>query len=82
MYPRLLLGVWVLDQVDFSVGADAIDLVDGYEVVDPLALVLEMEARVLEGCWQLDDRLSNFVDLLMRRDLLDRRFSASEHPFS
>jgi hypothetical protein len=72
MYPRLFLSVWVLDQVDFSIGPDAIDLVDGYEVVDPLALVLEMEARVLEGCRQLDNRLSDFVDLLMRRDLFDR----------
>lgn len=72
MYPGFLLGVWVLNQVDLSVGADAIDLVDGYEVVDPLAVVLEVEARVLQGCRQLDNRLSDFVDLLVGGDLLDR----------
>ncbi|KUI58798.1 hypothetical protein VP1G_11113 [Cytospora mali] len=70
VYPRFLLRVWVLDQVDFGVGADATDLVYGYKVVDTLALVLQVEAGVLQSCWELDDGLSNFVDLLMGRDLL------------
>lgn len=72
MYPCLFLSVWVLNQVDLSVGADVIDLVDGNEVVDSFALVFEVEARVLQSCWQLDNGLSDFVDLLMGRDLLGR----------
>jgi hypothetical protein len=70
VYPRFLLRIWVLDQVDLRVGADATDLVYGYEVVDTLAIVLQVEAGVLQSCWELDDGLSNFVDLLMGGDLL------------
>ena len=70
MYPRFFLRVWILDQVDLSVRADAIDLVYGYKIVDTLALVLQVEAGVLQSCWKLDDGLSNLVNLLMGRDLL------------
>lgn len=81
MYPRFLLRVWVLDEVDVSVGADAIDLVYGYKIIDTLALVLQVEAGVLQSCWKLDDGLSNLVDLLMGGDLL-RGNSAPAKPGS
>lgn len=70
MQPRLFLGIGILHQVDLSAGADAIDLGNGDEVVDSLALVLQVEARVLQGYRELDDGLADFVDLLVGRDLL------------
>lgn len=59
--------------MDFRARADAIDLGNGDEVVDPLALVLEMEAGVLKGYRELNDGLADFVDLLVGGDLLRER---------
>lgn len=76
MYSRLFLRVWILDKADLGVRTDAFDLVNRNEVIDALALVLQMKARVLQCYWKLDNRLADFVDLLVGRDL-ERGGSAS-----
>lgn len=58
--------------MDFGARTDVIDLRNGNVIVDPLALVLEVEARVLQSYGELDDGLPNFVNLLLGRDLLQR----------
>lgn len=67
----LLLGVRVLHHVYLGVGAKALDV--GYldEVVDALAIIFEVEARVLVGGGVFDDRLSHLVDLFLRRNLVN-----------
>lgn len=50
--------------------ADAIDFGNWDVIVDTLALVLEVEARILQGYGKLDDGLPNFVNLLLGRYLL------------
>jgi hypothetical protein len=65
----LLFRVGVLDQPDLGVGAQSLDVRDLDEIVDALAVELEVEARVLEGRGQLDDGLAQLVDLLLWRSL-------------
>ena len=48
MYASLLLGVRLLDQRDFGILAQALDIRDGKEVVDSLASMFQVEAGVLE----------------------------------
>ena len=49
MHACLLLGVGILDQDDLGVSLEVRDLRQLDEVVDALAVELEMEASVLEG---------------------------------
>lgn len=60
--------------MDLGAGTDAIDLGKGNVVVDPLALVLEVEAGILQSYGKLDDGLPDFVNLLLGRNL-GHRFS-------
>ena len=59
----LVLGIGVLDQCSFRLLNDLWDLRQLDEVIDPLALVLEVKAGVLEGEWEIDDRLTNILNL-------------------
>lgn len=59
--------------MDLGTWTDAIDLGNRDVIVDPLALVLEVEARVLQGYGKLDDGLPNLVDLLLGGNLLEER---------
>lgn len=65
MDASLLLGVWVRYQAKFRLGAKVRDLGQGNEVIDLLALELEVEACVLECRRRVDDGLSDLVDLLL-----------------
>jgi hypothetical protein len=49
MHAGLLLGVGILDQDDLGFGLEVRDLRQLDEVVDALAVELEVEASVLEG---------------------------------
>lgn len=69
MDASLLLRIWVLNELDLGVLGELGDFGEGNEVVDLLALVLEMEACVLESGGEVDNGLPDFVDLLLRRDL-------------
>lgn len=52
--------------MDLGAGTDAIDLGNRNVIIDPFTVVLQVEARVLESYRELDDGLSDFVDLLLR----------------
>jgi hypothetical protein len=55
--------------VNLGIRAEPVDFGDLNKIIDPLSLVFEVEARVLQGVGKIDDGLSDFVDLLVRRDL-------------
>ena len=69
MQTGLPLGVGVLNELDLRLRNKARHVGQRDEVVEVLAVVLEVEARVLEGGREVDERLSDFVDLLLGRDL-------------
>lgn len=69
MDASFLLGIWVRHQVKFRLSAKIRNLGQGNEIIDFLALKLEVEARELECCRQVDDGLPNLVDLLLGRYL-------------
>lgn len=69
MDARLLLSIWVLDEVDNGVLGELRNFGEGDEVVDFLSAVFKVEAGVLESGRKVDDGLSDFVDLLLWRDL-------------
>ena len=69
MQTGLPLGVRVLNELDLRLGDEAGHLGQRDEVVQALSLMVEVEARVLEGSRQVDEGLSDFVDLLLGRDL-------------
>lgn len=59
------LGIWVRHQAKFRLSAKVGNLGQRNEIIDFLALELEVEARVLKSLWQVDDGLSNLVNLLL-----------------
>lgn len=65
MYPSLLFSVWIFNQSQFRLRRKVLDLGQLNEVVYAFALVLQMEARVLESVGKLDYRLTNIMDLLL-----------------
>jgi hypothetical protein len=65
----LLLGIGILDQVELGLGAELRDFGQRNEVVDALSLVLQVEACVLESGGEVDNGLSDLVNLLLRGDL-------------
>lgn len=65
MDASLLLGICVRYQVEFRLGAKVRDLGQGNEVIDLLALELEVEACVLECRRRVDDGLPDLVNLLL-----------------
>ena len=65
----LPLGVRILDELDLGFGNKAWHFGQGDEVVEVLPLMLEVEARVLEGGGEVNQGLPDFMDLLCRRDL-------------
>jgi len=64
VHAGLCLGVGILDEVEFWVLLNVGDFGELDKVIDTLALVLEVEARVLEGEREVDDGLANVLDLL------------------
>ena len=69
MNPGLFLRIWVLHEVQLGAAADVLDVRDLYEVVYTLALVFQVEAGILQGLGELDNRLADLVDLFLGRDL-------------
>ena len=69
MHAGLFLGIWVLHEDDLGAGSKLWNLGQFNVVIDALTLVLEVEARVLEGAWKLDDRLAQILDLFLARYL-------------
>lgn len=69
MHARLPLGIWVLLQHKIRVCHDIGDLGQLHEVVDTGAIVLEVKAGVLEGLREIDDGLTDVLDLFLRGDL-------------
>jgi hypothetical protein len=69
MHTGLLLGVGLLNQHNLRVGLEVGHLGQLDEVVDADAVVLQVEAGVLEGTGKLDDGLANILNLLLARDL-------------
>ena len=64
-----LLSVWILDKVDDRVFSELRNIRKRYEIIDLLPLVFEVKASILEGGGEIDDRLSDFVDLFLWGDL-------------
>jgi hypothetical protein len=69
MDASFLLGIWVFNNVEFGSGAKVRNFREGNEVVDLLAVKLEVEASVLECGGKVNDRLSNLMNLFLRRNL-------------
>lgn len=69
MKSSLLLGVWVFHQLDYWVLDEFLDFGDLNEVIYSLALVFEVETRVLEGSWHFGNRLADIVDSFLGRYL-------------
>lgn len=69
MHTGILLGVGILDQDDLRIRLQIRNLGQLDEVVDAVSVELEMEASVLEGAGQLDDRLTDILDLFLAGDL-------------
>jgi hypothetical protein len=70
VHPRLLLVVCVLHEGDLGSSFDPLDLGKLDEIVDALPLVLQVEAGVLEAEGEVDDGLTNVLNLFLRGDLL------------
>ena len=69
------LGVWVFNKLNLRVLHKARNLGDWQKIVDSFAIMLKMEACILESSWIVDDCLSDFMNLLLGRDLRFRRVS-------
>lgn len=69
MYPSLLFCVWVLDEDELGLGANAGDICELDVVTNALAVMFEVETGVLEGAGEFDDGLSDVLDLFRGRDL-------------
>jgi hypothetical protein len=66
-----LLGVRIFDEVKLGFGTNAGNIGKRYKVIDLFALEFEVEASVSEGTWNVDNRLSDFVDLFLGGELLE-----------
>lgn len=64
VHAGLCLGVGILDEVKLWVLLNVGDFGELDKVIDALALVLEVEAGVLESEGEVDDGLANVLDLL------------------
>lgn len=60
-----LFGIGVFDKMEFWVGTDTRNLNNGNEVVDFLSLELEVKACISKCGGEVDDRLADFVNLLL-----------------
>jgi hypothetical protein len=69
MYPSFLFCVGILNEFQFRFWGKILNLGQLNEVVNSLAVVLQMKAGILKCVWQLNDGLPNIVDLLLRRNL-------------
>jgi hypothetical protein len=68
VHPRLCFGIWILDKLTHWLLYNILHLRELDEVIDALALVLEMEAGVLEGVRGVNNGLADVLHLLLRRD--------------
>ena len=73
VHPGLLLGVGVLHQRDLGFRFQVRHLGQLDEIVDALAVELQVEASILESAWQLNDRLPDILDLLLAGNLMEKR---------
>ena len=64
-----LLRVRVLDEMELGFSSELGNVGNGNKVVDLLAIVFEVEARVSESGGEVDYRLANFVNLFLARYL-------------
>ena len=69
MHAGLFLSVWVLHEDDLRAGSKLWNLGQLNVIIDALTLVLEVEARVLEGARKLDNGLTQILDLFLTRYL-------------
>jgi hypothetical protein len=65
MHPSFLFRVRILNEDNLRIGIEAFDLRQFNEVINALAVKFEVEASVLEGAGQFDDRLADILDLLL-----------------
>lgn len=72
VHPSFLLGVRVLHHGYLGIGLQARNLGQLDEVVDTLAVELQMETSVLECARQLNNRLTDILDLLLAGNLARR----------
>lgn len=68
MHSSFSLGIWIFHEHQLRVWLELFDFREFHKVVDPFAIVFEMEAGVLEGIGRLDDRLSHILNLLLLGD--------------
>ena len=68
MHPSLRFRVWILQQSAFRLLYNFGHFGKLNEVIDTVALVLQMEARVLEGVRLVYDGLPDVLDLLLAGD--------------
>ena len=71
MYACLLLGVGILNKVELGFRCENRDVGNGDEIVYPLAVVLQVKTGILKCSREIDNRLTDFVYLLLGRDLGD-----------
>ena len=69
MYPGLFLRVRVLNKHQLRIRCNAGDIRELNIIIDPDAIMFEMEARVLEGAGEVDNGLANVLDLFLGRNL-------------
>jgi uncharacterized membrane protein len=68
MHPCLCFSVWILYKLTHWLLHNILHLRELDKVIDALALVLEVEAGVLEGVWGVNNGLADVLHLLLRRD--------------
>lgn len=69
MHTSLLLGIWILHQDDLRICLEALDLGQLDEIIYAFPVELQVEAGVLERARQLDNRLTDILDLLLAGNL-------------
>jgi hypothetical protein len=68
MNASFLLSIWVLDHMKLGRGAEFRNFGERNEVVDLLAIKLQVEAGVLERRRKVNDGLSDLMNLFLRRN--------------
>ncbi|KAI6751256.1 hypothetical protein HG530_014170 [Fusarium avenaceum] len=78
MNASFLLGIWVLDHMKLGRGAEFRNFGERDEVVDFLAIKLQVEAGVLKRRRKVNDGLSDLMNLFLRRNLNSGKLKVSE----
>jgi hypothetical protein len=65
MQPRLPFRIWIFHQLYIGFLDQTRNIGQGQEIVDPLAVMLEVEGSISKSIRLVDDGLPNLVDLFL-----------------